>query len=225
MLKEKPLEKEIDFFDKLLKEKKIKLTFGSDYHEYNAFNKKNSLYDHIWKKIEKNRIYLIESTKNKLNNSMPNATEWIQIMKIKKTNKKIKYSNKPPAQNEIIQKKINLIKTQNSKTLKIPEIIRYISPKNNTGLNMFYFKIIEEIAKDNCPEVKKILDLLAKNFLNSKVKDIRRYTYKTIFCITKNNLELNDEALNYFNLALRFEQSVSLKKLLFKYIKQLNIGD
>ena len=78
---------------------------------------------------------------------MPNATEWIQIMKIKKTNKKIKYSNKPPAQNEIIQKKINLIKTQNSKTLKIPEIIRYISPKNNTGLNMFYFKIIEEIAK------------------------------------------------------------------------------
>ena len=30
MLKEKTLEKEIDFFDKLLKEKN-KLTFGSDY--------------------------------------------------------------------------------------------------------------------------------------------------------------------------------------------------
>lgn len=218
LLKGKELEKEKNFFKKVLAEKSILLTFGSDYHEYSSFQTKNVLYNKIWDKIEKERVYLYNSILEKTNDELPQINRWISSINIKDIFQKPIFQNKSLKINPIVLNKLKLL----NKTDAPEEIITFISEQNNTGLNMFYFSLIQKFSGTE-QEKTELFQKLHASFAGSKLKDIRRYFYKTIFEVSKKGTESKETGKILLQQEIMSEKSQVLIKNLNKYISELNV--
>ncbi|MFA5931377.1 MAG: PHP domain-containing protein [archaeon] len=225
MLKDKTLEKEKDFFKKILNEPALQVSFGSDYHSYGAFSERSELFEQLWSMIDKKRVYLYETTLMPVTINLPDINEWANRLNIKNS-AKVPLTNTNVIKENLIISKVSLLKEvkMNPSTKLSNQITNLISENNNTGLNMFYFELLSEICAKDKSQGEALLNNVFDKFSHSKIKDIRRYTHQLVYEIAEKNPNLKDKALERFVLAALDEKSNALKKKLEKYAEKLKPG-